>query len=125
MERIGPTAFDGPRLKRRGLWAVAFLADWCPFCDAFRPGFAQLSAPDGGGLLDADLTSLENPLWEQFRIDIVPSVLVFQDGTLVLRRDGRPGYGLDADDLSSIERSMKATPGGHGGSRPTRSPPES
>ncbi len=85
LESIGPEAFNGPRLARPGTWAVGFLADWCPFCRDFEPTFAALAAQPGLSLLVADLTDVESPLWDLFRIEVVPSVIVFRDGEAVFR----------------------------------------
>ncbi len=105
MERIGPEAFDGQRLRRPGVWIVGFLADWCPFCRAFAPRLEAL-AKAGRSVAVADLTDEESPLWERFGVDVVPTILVFRDGSVVFRRDGRLGRGLDAPDLEAAERAM-------------------
>ncbi len=101
-ERIDDQAFDGTQLSRRGTWVVAFLAGWCPFCRAFEPELARLASRDGLSVLVADLTDEDGPLWDRFRIRVVPTVIVFRDGRPGLRRDGRSGYGLDARDLAAI-----------------------
>lgn len=103
MERIGPDAFDGERLRRPGTWVIGFLADWCPFCRAFRPKLEAL-ATAGHAVALADLTDEENPLWERFGVEVVPTVIVFRDGATVFRRDGRLGRGLGETDLEAIEQ---------------------
>jgi hypothetical protein len=106
-ERIGAQAFDGLRLRRNGTWAIAFLADWCPFSRAFLPSFAALTGGDFG-LAIADLTDEENPLWEQFAIEVVPSVIVFRDGTPIFRADGRLMEGLGPNDLTAVQSAAAA-----------------
>jgi thioredoxin 1 len=101
LDRVGPGEFDGERLKRQGVVAVAFLADWCPFCRAFEPEFARL-AERGIRLLVADVTPEESPLWERFQVEVVPTVVVFRSGQAVFRADGVPGRGLDAAALAAI-----------------------
>ncbi len=110
VERVGAGAFEGARLRRPDRVAVAFVADWCPFCRSFAPEFETLGVGKTRDLLFADLTSEESPLWDTFRIEIVPTVIVFEDGVPIHRADGRAGYGLDADDLARI-RSVLRSPG--------------
>ncbi len=107
MERFGPEAFSGRRLNRPGSWAVVFLATWCPFCREFAPQFAHL-ARTSGHLAVGDLTDLGNPLWETFDIEVVPTVLVFRDGKLLRRVDGRPMEGLGPADVRDIEAALDA-----------------
>ncbi len=106
--RVGPEAFDGRSLLRPGVWAVAFLADWCPYCREFAPEFAGLAGP-GRALAVADLTDDDAPLWERFEVEIVPSVIVFRDGEAVLRIDGRPMEGLRSEDLRRVDRVLAGT----------------
>ncbi len=111
LPRVGPEAFEGRRLRSRGTVAVAFLADWCPFCRDFEPGFAALAPTPGLGLEVADLTSLESPLWERFEVDIVPTVVVFADGEAVFRADGVAGEGLGPEALEGVRQAARRTAG--------------
>jgi len=106
MERIGPEAFEGTRLRRPGIWAVAFLADWCPFCRAFAPRLEELAKRGPFQIVRADVTQEESPLWDRFGIEVVPTVVVFRDGVPTLRRDGRLGRGLSDADLNAIEDAL-------------------
>jgi thiol-disulfide isomerase/thioredoxin len=101
LERLGPEAFERLELRRSGVWAIAFLADWCPYCREFVPGFAALGG-HSFGVAVADVTSIESPLWERFGIEVVPTVIVFRDGVAGFRADGRYMEGLDANDLRAI-----------------------
>ncbi|MGI0071057.1 MAG: thioredoxin family protein [Thermoplasmata archaeon] len=106
MERFGPGAFDGQRLRRPGTCGVAFLADWCPFCRSFGPEFERLAGTGPFELAEADLTDEESPLWERFGIGVVPTVLVFRDGEMTFRRDGRLGRGLEPADLDALRAAL-------------------
>lgn len=107
IERVDRDAFDGPRLRRPGVVAVGFLADWCGFCDEFLPELRRL-ADEGRTVLHADLTDLDSPLWETFRVDVVPTLLVFRDGAEVFRADGVRGVGLSAKDLAAARAAMNS-----------------
>jgi thioredoxin 1 len=108
MERIGADEFDNDRLRRPGTWAIAFLADWCPFCREFEPEFERLAGDGASHLAIADLTDEESPLWERFHVDVVPTVIVFRDGSATFRRDGRLGRGLGPADLTAIRADLAA-----------------
>lgn len=76
--------------------AVLFTASWCPFCRAFRPVFERVAGNDARvAAVIAEIDDDGNPLWEQWNIAIVPTVLFFEQGTLAHRLDGRAGVGLD------------------------------
>lgn len=120
IERVGVEAFAGTRLDRPGRVAVAFLADWCPFCQAFGPKFTRL-AKDSSSLLIADVTDLEDPLWERFGVEVVPTVVVFASGKAVFRADGVPGEGLGDNDLEAIRKALHA--GVESSSRSAGEPP--
>jgi thioredoxin 1 len=107
LARLRADAFEGDRLLRPGIWAIGFLADWCPYCRAFVPALESLA---GGGAFEVavgDVTDEESPLWERFSIDVVPTVVVFRDGRPAFRRDGRLGIGLTGDDLRAIRSELK------------------
>ena len=86
--------FDGRNLKNREPIAVLFEAKWCPFCSEFTPIFESLRQTK---LLFAivDVSDLDDPLWETFDIDIVPTVLLFKSGKVIQRYDGVAGEGLN------------------------------
>ena len=109
MERIGPDAFEGDRLLRRGTWAVAFLADWCPFCRAFAPKFEALAGSGPFQIAVADVTDENSPLWERFEVEVVPTLLAFRDGKSIFRRDGHLGRGLAPGDLADLEKALGPT----------------
>jgi len=124
IERIDLREFDGARLNRPGTWAVAFLADWCPFCHEFAPRFAAL-ADVVPHLALADLSSTENPLWDRFAIEVVPTVLVFRDGAVVARTDGRAGEGIDDAGIDEIRSAAEDRPALPAESHPPAVPPGS
>jgi len=110
MEKLSADAFNRSRLLREGAWVVAFLADWCPFCQRFRPQFSALEGSPNFRVAVGDVTSEESPLWEDFRIDVIPMVVVFRDGHEVFRAESVYGQGLPAGSLEAV-RSAAETNG--------------
>ena len=102
MEVLGPDAFDGTALRRPGLWVIDFSAEWCPFCEEFLPKFAALERRGDVHLAIGDLTDVDSSLWDRFDLRITPTIIAFRDGTMVFRRDGRGGEGLDERDLDDL-----------------------
>jgi len=85
-----------------GRTAVLFHATWCPFCRAFRPTFEKrLSQAQGVTALEVLLDDEEDPLWEQFKIEVVPTLVFFDGGVPVERVVARPGVGLRGHDLEA------------------------
>ena len=45
----------------------------------------------------------DNPLWDRFSINAVPTMIAFDDrGEIISRRDAKRGVGLNKTDLDSI-----------------------
>lgn len=82
---------------------VLFVLSTCPFCRAFRPRFEAFAAKGGAReFLTVVLDDFGNPLWDAYKIDVVPTVIVFSGETIAARRDGRAGVGLTEKDLESF-----------------------
>jgi thioredoxin 1 len=100
--KLTPSDFDGQRLKKQGTLAVLFAAEWCPFCRRFSPAFDSALAKSGVTGALADLSDEENPLWEAFGVQVVPTVMVFRDGKMVYRKDGTLGRGLPESAMDEV-----------------------
>ncbi|HEV2317998.1 MAG TPA: thioredoxin family protein [Thermoplasmata archaeon] len=108
METVRLADFDARTLRRSGSYAVAFLADWCGFCRDFVPRFRALEPLEACTLAIVDVTDQDNPLWERFSIEVVPTVIGFVEGELGWRRDGVLGEGLGEVDLGAIRGHCRA-----------------
>lgn len=102
--------FEGERLKRRGTYAVCFAATWCPPTRRFVPTFIALDHQLPAHLALADITDMDDPLWDTFHIEITPTMIVFKDGAPVGRFDGRPSEALDDRDLAGLTKLLKHLP---------------
>lgn len=85
----------------RGKALVLFYAPWCPFCRQFIPVFERLSSRDSQRFYTLNVD--EFPQCESdYGIDIVPSVILFNNGEPTLRLDGEPGRGLGEKQLAAL-----------------------
>ncbi len=101
MEHVLPQEFDSKILNSGEKTLVLFYADWCPFCAKFKPIFEEISSDKiqkKAALINED----ENPLWDRFNIQSVPTMIAFQDGKILSRRDANMGIGLMREDMKSI-----------------------
>jgi thiol-disulfide isomerase/thioredoxin len=77
---------------------VLFYAPWCPFCQRFLPAFAKFSQDKTRKCAKIEIDDNEG-LCEKYSVDVVPTVLVFENGKLVKRLDGLHGIGLSEKQL--------------------------
>lgn len=54
-----------------------------------------------------DISDYENPLWETFRIGVVPTIIIFKEGKAVFRKDGVLGRGLSQKAIDESMEQMK------------------
>jgi thioredoxin-like negative regulator of GroEL len=99
LEVLRTNDFEATRLKRDGTYAVCFGATWCPATRGFVPKFVARKESLPAKLAIADITELNDPLWDSFKIKITPTIVVFQTGAPVGRIDGRRFVGLRSSDL--------------------------
>lgn len=99
VERTDEASFDRDVLQRPGRVAALFWTDWCPYARRFLPLFEAADLGMTKVLVDV---SDEGPLWDRYRIPVVPSIVVFADGHEVVRENGRSGYGLDVRALDRL-----------------------
>ena len=109
LEVLGASDFPSGRLNRPGTYVVCFGATWCPVTRRFMPKFVAERRVLPGTLAIADITAMDDPLWDLFRVRITPSIVVFQDGVERLRLDGRRFLGISGSALAKLERSLAAS----------------
>ncbi len=99
--------FNGTKLLDSRRILAVFYGGWCPFCRDFIRLFETVmkgkSDPLGATI---DISDMNNPLWEVFRVDIVPTLVGFENGEVVVRKDGVAGVGLTGAELDNALRKM-------------------
>lgn len=100
MLKLSAESFTGTRLLDAREILAAFYADWCPFCTSFLVVFeaAMKKTKEPLGAL-VDVSDTDNPLWEVFELNIVPTLVGFKDEKATVRKDGVPGLGLGMPEL--------------------------
>lgn len=105
MEHVKLEEFDSKVLGDNRKTVVLFYATWCPYCSNFKPTFESAkidTANKVGSIIDED----ENPLWDRFNIQAVPTMIVFQNGKIISRRDAKKHVGLTKSDMDSIVKEL-------------------
>ena len=80
---------------------VLFYASWCPFSRRFLPIFEKYSETRPQSCMQVKIDD-KAKLTEKYSVDVVPTVLVFEKGTVKKRLDGEPGEGLDEDQFKKL-----------------------
>jgi len=108
MLSLRPDDFSGAKLIDSRDVLALFYASWCPFCRAFLTIFESImmkrTNPNGALV---DISDENNPLWETFKVNIVPTLVGFRDGAAIVRKDGIAGVGLGISDLQDALRKME------------------
>ena len=83
---------------------VMFYADWCPFCQKFKLTFESFANTSDkkikfyAHMINDD----DDPLWDRFSINTVPTLIAFDGNEIISRRDSKMGTGLNKTDIDSI-----------------------
>ncbi len=88
-------AFRIEVLESKEPTVALFWATWCPFCRRYKPEFDKLAAKWPWRFASVYLDDESNPLWDDYNVEVVPTLALFRGGKLVDRQDGILGYGID------------------------------
>ena len=108
MLNLSTDNFDGTKIVDSRNILALFYATWCPFCTKFVATFGEFmqGRDDPVGAL-VDISDMNNPLWERFNVEIVPTLVGFKEGRILLRKDGVPGIGLGTRELEDAMRETR------------------
>lgn len=91
-------------LKTRERAFVLFYASWCPFSKAFLPIYDGYFEKQPQTFLRVMIDDREE-LMERFSVEVVPTVIFFENGRIKRRCDGEAGIGLSEERLIDIVNS--------------------
>ena len=84
-------------LRRHERVLALFYASWCPYCTIFLPVFNKnVEGFHSGTIVHVFLDDYDNPVWDEYEVDAVPTIIFFEKGKVSKRLDGRFGVGLNA-----------------------------
>ncbi len=84
-------------LERNEKVLALFYASWCPYCMMFLPAFSKsVENLHSEKVVHVLLDDYDNPMWDDYNIEAVPTVIFFEKGKASKRLDGRFGVGLSA-----------------------------
>src|SRR5256886_15187735 len=78
-----PDAFQESVVQAKDPTVVMFWATWCPFCRRFKQEFEKLAASRPWHFAAVYLDDEENPLWEDYAVEDVPTPALFRGGKRV------------------------------------------
>ena len=88
-------------LKQNKQVLALFCSSWCPFCRSFFPAFNNGIANNKfERVIRVYLEDDDNPLWEEYSIEAVPTVILFEEEKVIRRIDARLGGGLNEKQFS-------------------------
>lgn len=94
-------------LSRNHRVLALFFSSWCPFCQEFIPSFNKSTNGRGfGEALHIQVDDYDNPLWDEYSIESVPTVILFEQGQVSKRLDGKLGQGLSEKQLNDWLRKL-------------------
>ena len=89
------------QLKSNEKVLVLFYASWCPYCMRFVPVFdKKIVKSSFGNVIHVLLDDYDNPLWDDYSIEAVPTLIFFEKGKVSRRLDGKSGVGLNEKQLT-------------------------
>lgn len=67
-------------ISRRKEAIVLFYATWCGFCRTIKPTFETISKNDKREFILVDISNEDSSLWDDFKIEVVPTIIQFKNG---------------------------------------------
>ncbi len=85
-------------LKKNKKVLALFYSSWCPYCVRFVPTFDKDAAKIGvKSVIHVLLEDYDDPMWDEYDIPAVPTIILFENGKVCKRLDARLGRGLSEE----------------------------
>jgi len=94
-------------LEKHSRIFIIFYASWCTFCQRFLPIFEKYSRNKDDKFYRI-MTDLVPACEDEYSIEVVPTVIYFEDGRTAKRLDGIHGVGLTENRLSAMISSCES-----------------
>jgi thioredoxin 1 len=101
MIQVTTNNFSEKILKSSRPTVTLFSTTYCPFVSSFDRIFEEYKSPIYE-FAKVDITDDDNPLWERYDIEVVPTLIAFKDGKEIGRKDAALGVGLSEEDLKDL-----------------------
>jgi len=88
-------------LKTRSRVFVLFFASWCPFSARFLPIFERYAKGKAQSYVRITIDDKPN-LMEKYSVEVFPTVIFFENGSVSKRLDGVTGLGLSEKQLTHM-----------------------
>ena len=103
---------DGNKLREllatdRGTLLAVFVASWCGYCRRLREELVGASLGGVRHVVEVDGSDEDDPAWDEWRIELVPTAVVFRDGVEVGRKPPAGFRGLGLDEVRALWESCK------------------
>lgn len=79
-----------------------FHASWCPFCIKFLPAFQKSASARETGRHFVVVQDDQEVIADRYSVQVYPTVLYFEKGSVSKRLDGVPGVGLGEKQLTEF-----------------------
>jgi len=95
-------------LEKNSKVLALFYATWCPYCQNFLRSFDRnITDYNCDMVLRVNLNDYDNPLWDDFSVEAVPTVILFENKEVTNRLDGGSGKGLNETQLKEWLKALK------------------
>ena len=87
---------------------ILFAAKWCGYCSLFLKMAKEFKPSNDAEIFLIDADDPDESLWDTYNLNLVPTLIVFQSGKQLFRKDGLSGIGLRTSDLSDALNFLSA-----------------